>query len=409
MNSDARAEDWIAGLHFPSQAPKVLAQEKFWTVECLDRFLSTASEFADRDPKQGREVAQIGVQLAQIVPASTRQRQQLVRALALLAWTHQACGAAAQGEGIYRTAFELAAHAPLDPQVTADLLRRFASLLRHRGNLDEALKATDQAMALIRNPTDTDGVNSNATRRAPLDWPRELGRTLVERALVLLAMQRIDDAVVEIGLALEALDPFRHDREITACLDLLTQIADGTRALDRLHRVARRVALLREVVETHNLRPGSASAALAARVLRLDGRLFQRMGALQRAERSLRHARRLLRGHADDGDLLAVSLDLATVLASEDRQAELRQLSADTLEQVADRGGLSLTRYRWRRALASGRLDSSEVRRIRQAFAEERSAPSTQLAEPPSRDVEAASPPSTSDVPTALRPVAVGQ
>lgn len=159
--------------------------------------------------------------------------------------------------------------------------------------------------------------------------------------------------------------------EVTACLDGLARIADSTHALDRLHRVARRVAQLRDTVELHRLTPGSADAQLAARILHLEGRLSQRMGALRRAERSLRHARRLLRGQADEVQLLAVSLDLARLLEGEDRQAELHRLSADTLEHLSDRGGLSLTRYRWRRALASGRLDAAELGRIRQAFQEE--------------------------------------
>ena len=405
MTSDVRAADRIAGLHFPTQAPKVLAQEQFWTAECLARFLGAASEFAEREPQQGREVAQVGVQLAQLVPPSNAQRQQLIRALALLAWTHQTCGAAAQGEGIYRTAVELAAHAPLDPPISADLLRRFASLLRGRGQLDSALEAATQAVRLLQAPQDVVSSSSRSVDPAGFepDWALELGKALIERSLAILALQQPDEAVAEIGLALEALDPFRHERELSTCLHLLARIAGGTRALDRLHRVARRVAVLRDEVETHHLRPGSPTARLAARILRLDGRLFHRMGALQRAERSLRHARRLLRDHTDDGELLAVSLDLARLLAAEDRQPELRRLSSDTLEQVADRGGLSLTRYRWRRALASGRLDADEIDRIRKAFAEERDAIPVPRVEPAPQT--AATP--ESEAP--LRPVAVGQ
>ena len=403
--ADDRAADRIASLHFPTQAPKVLAQEQFWTSECLARYLGTASKFAEREPHQAREVAQIGVQLAQLVPPSSAQRQQLIRSLALLAWTHQTCGAPAQGEGIYRTAFELAAHAPLDPQISGDLLRRFASLLRGRGQFDSALEAATQAVTLLQASQEAHSLPADSSGCGH-DWRLELGKALTERALVLLALQRLDDAVAEIGLALEALDPFRHEHEISACLELLARIAGGTRTLDRLHRVARRVAALREEVETHHLRPGTATARLAAKILRLDGRLFHRMGALQRAERSLRHARRLLRDHTDDGELLAVSLDLARLLAAEDRQPELRRLSSDTLEQVADRGGLSLTRYRWRRALASGRLDAEEIDRIRNAFDEERDALHVRIVEEPPAPASAQPP---SDTEARLRPVAVGQ
>lgn len=367
MDRDSQATQWIAGLHFPSQAAKVLVQEKFWTPECLARYLGAAAEFAARQPKEGREVVQVGVQLAQLVPRCERQHQLLIHSLALLAWTHQSCGAGAQGEGIYRNALELASHAPLDPRVSGDLLRRYASLRRLRGDMEGALQAADQAVELLRAPQAFSPPHD-------FDWQLELGRALTERARVLWTMRLPDEAVAEIGLALEAFDPFRHDLDVAACLQILGRIADSTRALDRLHRVARRVALLRDAVELHHLTPGSAVAQLAAGILHLDGRLFQRMGALQRAERSLRHARRLLRGQSGDTQLIAVSLDLARLLVGEDRQTELRRLSADTLEHLADRGGLSLTRYRWRRALASGRLDAAELRRIRQAFQEERDA-----------------------------------
>ncbi|MDA8016090.1 MAG: hypothetical protein MPN21_01480 [Thermoanaerobaculia bacterium] len=369
--SNECAIDRIAGLHLPNQAPEVLAQEQYRTEECLMTFLGVASDFAARDPDQGRQVVQIGVQLAQLVPPSDRQRQLLIRSMTLLASTLQAGDATAQAEGIYRTALELAVRAPVDFRVSGGLLRRFASLLRERGQLEEALQTANRAVELLQAPDPLPTPASDPVPSRQTDWPLQLGLALIERARVLLDRQRTDDAIADLGLALVALTP-DHDREIGISLDLLSQIAEGTSALDRLHCVARRVTSLRDRVDTRRLRPSTPDARLAARILRLDGRLFHRMGALRRAERSLRQARRLLHGPSDADELLAVALDLADLLAREGRQAELRRLSTEVFEELSEGGALRLTRYRWRRIMNSGHISIEDVERIRQAFRDER-------------------------------------
>lgn len=369
MGHDDNAQ-WIASLHFPSQAAKVLLHDRYWNVGCLRQYLRAAAEYCTREPSDGRHVSQVGLQLAQLLPACRRRHQLLIRALALHAWTHQACAAYAEALGLYRTAFQLTEHGDPEPAVAADLLRRYASFLRCRGqgghDLEQARQAADRAVALLQDPP---------AESSSADWGLDLGRALTERALVGHLLQQDESVVADLGMALESLDPRRHEREVSSCLDLLAELADRSSTLDHLHRIARQIALYRDRIGEPVVGASSAaSVRLAARVLSLDAELFRRMGALQRAERSLRRARRLLRklpGTCDhDAAFLHVSLDLAELLAREERHSELLRLSSDTLSRVAD-GGFSLTRYRWRKALASGRLDLAELERIRLALGEE--------------------------------------
>lgn len=380
------AERAVETLHLPSRAAKVLALERYWTPGCTARYLRRADELVERqihadaepsDPDGTLEVARIGTRLAQLLPSSPERRQLLVRSLAILASAQHARGLRLEARASVRSALEIAARTRIDPCILGDLQRRHSVLLAAFGRHDDALAAADQAVRLVE---------AEAPACRQMDWSHCLGRVLLDRGRLRLRLHRAAEALDDAGLALEALDPARHGAEVERCLDLLSLLLESSGRPELLHGLGRRLGALRERID----RGGPALRPLSARVHRLEGRLFLRTGSKSRAERSLRHARREVRSLGRRRGLLVVSLELARLLARDERREELRRLSRDTLGHFEGEGlggaqvAESLAIRRWRRALAADHLDLEVLGQIAAALDEEvtRAGPAVPFPEP---------------------------
>lgn len=236
------------------------------------------------------------------------------------------------------------------PRTHSEILGFQASLQSWQGNVHEAIKLLDRAVAACRKAGDS-------AAEPPL---------LVQKARALGDAGRRPEAIRLLQQATLEMEPAVEPDLLVGARYLL--IVD-------LHAIGRSEEALALLNATRELGWQFDLLTPLARMRALEGRIQRDLGRLHEAEASLRRARASFRKQRLALESALVSLDLAAIHAERGETAELRRIAAEAVPILTPRGIRPETRaalLRFRDAVEAGEVSKElldelgrEVERIR--------------------------------------------
>lgn len=318
-SSEEQAKRLLRRLDLPDQALRVLEHERYWNVAFCACFLDACDQQLFEDPRAGLPMAQVAPRLAENLPEGHEKNDLRVRALALLGGANRANGNLFESAATYNLAFKVAERSAVSAPILGDLHRRFSSLLIEQGRYPEALRMAQRAIDIF------EGIPSGAGDFC-------LGAALLQRGIIRLRQERVDDAIRDFGMALTALDPKRNERSYYAAAHNLAYALASATDLQQIRQAARYLRYARELLK------GQRASLARFKLYALEAQILNRLGSTRRAEKNLQIAREGFQRIGAFQEFLLISLELAAICQTEGRLQELRQLTEETVEICQGRG-----------------------------------------------------------------------
>lgn len=353
MEERERARHLLGRLDLPDEAPRVLADSRYWTRHVCAAYLDLCDEKLFEDPGQGLPMARLAPTLVHLLSPSPGRDGLLVRALSVLGGALRATGSFSEAEGVYRTAFAIACRTSISPLEQANLHRRYVILCVCQGRLEDAEEHAQQAIEIL-------------TSAAPEgDGDDCLGAALVQRGFVHLQRDRPSEAAEDFGLALEALDAERNPRSHYAAIHNLAYALAHVDDPSALHRVSRHLRLARNLAEKHS------EGQTRFKLLWVEAIVLRRTGALAEAEERFLAARDGLARLGAAGDMVRASIELALVYREQGRLEALSDLAEETLALCRAMGvgaeALAILAT-WRQAIQDRVVDGALLESVAERF-----------------------------------------
>lgn len=317
--NDDQARRLLRRLVLPAQADKVLENDRYWTPAFCACFLDACDQQLFEDPRAGLPMAQAAPRLAENLPESREKQDLRVRALALLGGANRANGNLFEASATYHLAFRVAERSAVSAPIFGDLHRRFSSLLIEQGRYPEALRMAQQAIDIFE--TVPSGVGDFC-----------LGAALLQRGVIRLKQERVDDAIRDFGMALTALDPKRNERSYYAAAHNLAFALASATDLQQIRQATRYLRYARELLK------GQRASLARFKLYALEAQILNRLGSTRRAEKNLHIAREGFERIGAFQEYLTISLELAAICLGEGRHQELRVITEEALVSCQGRG-----------------------------------------------------------------------
>ncbi len=292
----------LRGYSRTQQRAIVQENPEFHSWALCELLCEESVEAAADSPKRARELADLALAISRLLPGeeSWRGRQQGY-VWAFVGNARRAQGDLPGADEAFRRSGELW-HAgaspspePLDESLLLDLE---AALRREQRRLPEALALLDRALALARRP--------------------DLGRLLLLKAETLEGMADYEGAVATLRRAEPFLDREAEPRRL---------LSQRLRLLENLARTGRFTEALPLVPDVRELAASLGDELELVHLRWLEGRIAAGLGDFPTAADALRQARAELVGRGIAWDTALVTLELAALLAGDDRSQEVKDLA----------------------------------------------------------------------------------
>ncbi len=333
----AQSEPWARRLLRELKSPReLLRRRRYWTPVFLRLFLDHVEEVRFRDPRAGLKLAKFGPKLALLVPEAggvegrREHRENLLRAHAVLGSAYRIAGDVAGAESEYRLAQQIADSEAVSPVFRADLSKGIATLRACQKRFSEALDLVDAAEGAYREAGDR----------------RNLADVQAVRGYVLNESLQFAAAIPCHGQALSlALELQREKPADPADVAALARVVEAARAnmayavseVPSLHAVSEKRGVygvateaLKYIGAAYDELRGRRNSHTRHLLQWTEGRIYLRMGRLDRAEKRFNVARRGFVRLELPWELALVSLDLAALYRAGEGSGELGALAADT-------------------------------------------------------------------------------
>jgi len=305
---------------------ELLRRRRYRTPVFLRLYLDHVEEVRFRDPRAGLKLARFAPQLALLVPEAggpegrREHRENLVRARAALGAAFRTAGDVVVAESEYMQAKKIADSEAISPIVRGDLSRGLATLRACQKRFDEALALIESAEAAFRAVGD---------QRRQAEAQAVRGYVLNEAGRFFAAIPCHGEALA-LALELERAKP-ADPAEVAA----LARVVEASRAnlayavsQDPRDRVAGRV--LRQIAAAKRAIRGRRDCLIRHLLEWTEGKVYQRLNRLDRAETRYKRARRGFVRLELPWETALVSLDHGSLLRAGERWEELEALAADT-------------------------------------------------------------------------------
>lgn len=310
--SEDQAKRLLRRLELPDGAAKVLEHERYWNAAFCAAFLNACDQQLFEDPRAGLPMAQCAPRLAEMLPESRDKQDLRVRSLALLAGANRANGNLFEAAATYNLAFRIAERSTLSQAIVGDLHRRYSNLLIDQGRYPDALRAAQKAIEIFEQ-----------VPSGPDDFC--LGAALLQRGIIRLRQERIDEAIRDFGMALTALDPRRNERSYYAAAHNLAYALASAPDLQQISQATRYLRYARELLK------GQRASLARYKLYALEAQVLVRLGSTRRAEKNLQIAREGFQRIGAFHEFVGISIELAGMFQGEGRVREVREITAETL------------------------------------------------------------------------------
>lgn len=300
--------DELAGLPFDEQLALVTDDARFQTWPVCQILLRKSLDAAFEEPVLAVNLAELAVSVAlSLDPAYDPHwvYDLRARAHACLGNARRVLGELRSAETAFRRAESwLGKSTTGNDQVRAEMYDLKASLRRDQKRFDEAFGLLEKAFDLCKQSG---------------DW-HAVGIVLLKKAKVLEEIGNLDEALDLLRDSVARISPERSERlsvyarhNLVWCLTTAGRHEEARDLLPEVQELFRRIARPIDFIRLHWA----------------EGRIAAGLGSPREAEATFRQVREEFLRHEMGYDAALVSLDLAILLAKEQRTAELKQLALE--------------------------------------------------------------------------------
>jgi tetratricopeptide (TPR) repeat protein len=292
------------------QLDEAVAGSRYHTWGFCDLVLDTAREWGFQDPGRALDMARIGAEIAERLDGAVygegRVNDMAARAWAGLGGAQRIRGDFHAAEASFVRAEQRLKSGTGDLVEKAQVLLLKASLRGNQQRFREAFQLLDRVMSLGRRCED--------------DHLR--GKALIMRGFLLGLANDPESAIRHLTEGLEKVDPESDPRlVIVAQHNLTLYLAEGGRYMEAMRLLESARPLYYQVGDQMSL----------LRLRWVEGKIASALGHFNEAEELLRGVQKELVERELGYDAALLSLDLATIYASQGRSAEMRRLAEEMI------------------------------------------------------------------------------
>ena len=332
---------------------RILADDAYWNVPFLERYLMRCDEVGVHEPKTAYEMSAPVVDLADTrisilgrpgaYKSAVERRSYRVQARIVRAQAAKGVGECGEAEDLYAAAFRLAEE-EIGTSVRTRLHTRYAWLLFMQSN-PEAVEHAQKAIELKSDKV-------------------TLAAALLARAASAHKFEnktRLDDLASALALTKTERTSKRGRRVFYAALHALAKILSDSNPLPDTQ--AKAYVLLGEVKSYLAGRPKSVAKM---QVYWQMGRIAWNLGYDKHGPRLMRKARQGFRELGEPFELAMISLDLAGLYLESGELEEYAELVADTYEFLESFGDAKLLKAlsSWSRGLRTTKAELAKTRQV---------------------------------------------